>query len=120
MKKQEKARKTKSLQGRVFRISLIGALILGVVALLIGLGIYAVVLADQYITKAFNLSNTTSVVIEEVIDMADITNSVMSIYHGLSEEERNSPEDRTYIDRTQASLDACVRPMYVVARYDDK
>lgn len=43
--------------------------------------------------------------------MADITNSVMSIYHGLSEEERNSPEDRTYIDRTQASLDACIRPM---------
>ena len=29
-------------------------------------------LADQYITKAFSLSKTTSVVIEEVIDMSDL------------------------------------------------
>ena len=99
MRVKEKTGKAKSLQRRVFRISLIGGLILGVAALLIGLGIYAVILADQYITKAFNLSKTTAVVIEEVIDMEDLAGNVMSIYHGLSEEDRSNPTDSTYLNR---------------------
>ena len=86
--KEPKKKKQRSLQGRVFRISLFGVLALGIVSLLIGLGIYAVVLADQYITKAFNLSRMTSVAIEDVIDVEKLADSFSSTYLGLSEEER--------------------------------
>ncbi|MBR3539351.1 MAG: PP2C family protein-serine/threonine phosphatase [Eubacterium sp.] len=96
--KEPKKKKQRSLQGRVFRISLFGVLALGIVSLLIGLGIYAVVLADQYITKAFNLSRMTAVAIEDVIDVEKLADSFSSTYLGLSEEERKDPNSEAYLD----------------------
>ncbi len=97
--KPKKPKKQMSLQRRVLRISLIGTIVLGTAALLIGLGIYAVVLADQYITKAFNLSETTAVVIEEVVDVEPLAEAVSSIYLGMTEEERRDPADPAYLER---------------------
>ena len=97
--KPKKPKKQMSLQRRVLRISLIGTIVLGTAALLIGLGIYAVVLADQYITKAFNLSKTTAVVIEEVVDVEPLAEAVSSIYLGMTEEERRDPADPAYLER---------------------
>ena len=65
--KKNKKKKQRSLQGRVFRISLLGGLILGVVSLLIGLVIYSLVLFDQYTTLAFNLSQNTSTIVDDVV-----------------------------------------------------
>ena len=97
--KPKKPKKQMSLQRRVLRISLIGTIVLGTAALLIGLGIYAVVLADQYITKAFNLSKTTAVVIEEVVDVEPLAEAVSSIYLGMTGEERRDPADPAYLER---------------------
>ena len=97
--KPKKPKKQMSLRRRVLRISLIGTIVLGTAALLIGLGIYAVVLADQYITKAFNLSKTTAVVIEEVVDVEPLAEAVSSIYLGMTEEERRDPADPAYLER---------------------
>lgn len=97
--KKNKKKKQRSLQGRVFRISLLGGLILGVVSLLIGLVIYSLVLFDQYTTLAFNLSQNTSTIVDDVVDIADLTDHVSSIYHGLTEEEKSNPDTEEYLNR---------------------
>ena len=91
--------KKQSLENRVFRISLIGGLVLGVVSLVIGLGIYAYILAGQYIARAFNLSRTTSVVVQEVIDIETLTDRVMSVYSSLSADEKADPSSQEYLAR---------------------
>ena len=65
-----------SLQKQLFRFSLAGSLFLGAVSLVIRLGIYAFVLAGQYISLAFNLSRTTVYAINEVMDMQPLVDCV--------------------------------------------
>ena len=65
-----------SLKKQLFRFSLAGSLFLGAVSLVIGLGIYAFVLAGQYISLAFNLSRTTLYAINEVMDMQPLVDCV--------------------------------------------
>lgn len=49
-----------SLAARTFRAAIAGAVILGVVALLIGLGLYAFALGSQYIGKAYDLTRSAA------------------------------------------------------------
>ncbi|MBQ3265459.1 MAG: SpoIIE family protein phosphatase [Ruminococcus sp.] len=89
-------RKHYSLEARVFHTAMLGSIILGVVSLLIGLGLYVYALAGQYIGEAFGLSSSTSVVVNAVADTESLSKEVMTIYHGLSDEERADPESEAY------------------------
>ena len=80
-----------SLAARVFHSALMGSVVLGLVALLIGLGLYTNALVGQYIGEAFGLSRSAAAVVEQVIDTQSLSSDVMEIYHSLSEEERAEP-----------------------------
>ena len=76
-----------SLAARVFRATLIGSVLLGVVALLIGLGLYAYALAGQYITESFQLSRNAAAAMERVVDVVPMSRRTMELYRSQTEEE---------------------------------
>ena len=95
-------RRRYSLESKTFRSTIMGAIVLGFAALVIGLGVYSYTLVHQYITEAFNLSKSASAIMQEVIDVEPIANDVMTDYHALSEEERAEVRDGEYPERFAA------------------
>ena len=86
-----------SLGARVFHAAALGAAILGLVSLIIGLGLYAYALAGQYIGEAFGLAKSTSLVVNQVADTQYLRDEVMSVYRSLSEEQRADPDREEYL-----------------------
>ncbi|MBR2742326.1 MAG: PP2C family protein-serine/threonine phosphatase [Clostridia bacterium] len=89
-------RKRHSLTARVRRAIVRGTVLLGIVALIIGLGLYSYALADKYVTEAFNLSRNAAAVLTQVTDVSPSVESVMRIYNNLSEKERAQQNTRAY------------------------
>ena len=98
-------RKHYSLQARVFRATLMGSVVLGLVALLIGLGLYTTALINQYTSEAFLQSKNAASVLKRVVNLEPLTDFVMDTYEGLSEEERAQPDDGEYCARFSAILE---------------
>ena len=87
----------RSLSAKTFRATAIGCILLGVVALIIGLGLYTLALTGQVILHAFDLASYASVSATRGADSVALAEQVMGIYRGLSEEERQlcgTPEYR--------------------------
>ena len=95
----ERERAHHSLASRVFHASLMGSLLLGLVAMLVGLGLYTNALVGQYIAEAFGLSSSTALVVSQVVDTARMADAVMDIYRSLSEEERAQVGSPAYSER---------------------
>ncbi len=90
-------RKHHSLQAKTFRASAMGCILLGLIALIIGLGLYSLALTGQVIRHAFDLAVYASASATHGADAAALAEEVMAIYHDLSEEERQlngTPEYR--------------------------
>ena len=79
-------KKRHSVAARTFRATVLSSVILGAVALLIGLGLYAYALGGQYIGEAFNLTRSARAVLDNVVDLEPLSNEVMDRYYGLSEQ----------------------------------
>ena len=58
----ERERRHRSLSARTFRSTLAGSVILGLVALAVGLGLYSIAMANQLVSEAFNLSRGAAVI----------------------------------------------------------
>ena len=58
----ERERRHRSLAARTFRSTLAGSVILGLVALAVGLGLYSIAMANQLGSEAFNLSRSAAVI----------------------------------------------------------
>ena len=89
-------RKHYSLEARMFHAVEIASAVLGFVALLIGLGLYVYALLGQYVGEAFGLARSASMVIEQVADTETLVGDVMTVYRGLSQEERAGSRTETY------------------------
>ena len=85
-----------SLASRTFRATIAGSLVLGLVALLVGLGLYAYALGGQYVGAAFDLSRTASVVLPYAADAEALSGEVMARYRALSDEERAQAGTEAY------------------------
>lgn len=85
-----------SLEAKTFRSTIMGALILGLAALIIGLGIYTYTLVHQYITEAFNLSKSAAAILQEVVDVEPLADGVMTDYHAMSDSEREQTGTDAY------------------------
>ena len=83
----ERERRRFSLSAKVFRATLMGSLVLGLVAIVIGLGLYLYALVGQYVGEAFGLSRSTSIVVAQVVDTEPLADEVMRIYRSLTPEE---------------------------------
>lgn len=85
-----------SLTGRVFHATLLGSLILGLIVLIIGLGLYTYALVGQYISQSYSISCCAASICEKVADVESFSDSVMERYRGLSESEIEMMGSRDY------------------------
>ncbi len=85
-----------SLEARVFHAAVLGAVLLGIVSLVIGLGLYSYALAGQYIGEAFGLSRSTSIIVDKITDVENLRDQVMTVYRGLSDDQRADPDRAEY------------------------
>ena len=88
-----------SLESKVFRATVMGAIVFGSVALLIALSLYVVSLVRQYISASFGLAKSTALFVEQEMDPGTVADEVMRIYHGLSETERQNPAASSYHEK---------------------
>ena len=91
-----------SLQTKVFRSILVSMVVLGLVTLVIGLGLYSWSLVNQYIRESFGLVRGVAINSEKWIDEESLVKGVMAIYRGMSEEERSATGTEEY--RSQFSF----------------
>lgn len=110
MSKRERRRH--SLEAKTFHAVLMGSLILGVMSLILGLGLYVYSLGNQYINEAFELTKNAEGVIENVGDVRDICNETLDIYHSLSDEER-AVQDEEYFARFDTVTKSEVYPRVI-------
>ena len=57
-----------SLSNRVFRVVLLGSVLLGLICLLIGLSLYTVAVASRDISTAFNLSRNSAAILHKTVE----------------------------------------------------
>ena len=102
-----------ALGARVFRSSILSSILLGVVSLMIGLGLYAVALSGQYITEAFTITRSAQAILSEVVDVQPLAGEVMERYRGMSDAQRA----QVYTDSYRARFsDLDSREDYTMAR----
>ena len=89
-------RRHHSLEARVFHAAMLGSVILGVVSLLIGLGLYSYALTGQYIGEAFGLTRSTALIVNEVTDPEQLSEDVMTVYRSLTDAQRANPDREDY------------------------
>ena len=95
-------RKHYSLAARTFHLTLFGAILLGICAELIGLGLYTYALVGQYIGESFGLARSTAAIINQVVELDDMSQTVMGTYASLTEEERAATGTEDYRARFAA------------------
>ena len=83
-------RRKYALGTRVFQASVLGSLILGLVALIAGLALYAKSTSDRLIGQSFSIANNAAMILESMgsEELEKRADAIMDIYRGLSEEER--------------------------------
>ena len=102
-----------SLSARVFRSTLMGSVILGLVALAIGLGLYTGALIERDTSAAFLQSRAAASVLQRVAQVDRLAEFVMDVYNGMSEEERGAVDSGDYCARFNALQED---PDYLTAR----
>lgn len=95
-------RKHHSLAAKTFHATLLGCVLLGIVALAIGLGFYGYALIRQSASHAFDVANCAAMPIRQSEITDDLSGQVMEIYRGLSDSER----DRVGASEYRALFDA--------------
>ena len=98
-----------SLSARTFRAAATGCILLGLIAMVIGLGFYGYALSHQYVRHAFDLAVYAAASEPHGADYAGIADEVMAVYRSLSEEQRSRTGTEAYreyyagIDRERGS-----------------
>ena len=92
-------KKRHSLEAKAFRSTIMGAIILGLAALVIGMGIYTYTLVRQYITEAYNLSKSAAAIMHEVVDVEPLATDILSEFRTLSDSEREQTHTDDYRER---------------------
>ena len=91
-----------SLSARVFRSTLMGSVILGLVSLAIGLGLYTSALIERDTSTAFLQSKAAASVLQRVVQVDRLAAYVMDIYNSMGEEERAQVDSGAYCARFSA------------------
>ncbi len=92
----ELERKHYSLEARTFHSTVMGSLLLGLVALLIGLGLYAYALTGQYVGEAWGLARSAAGIVQQAGGAEELAADVMEIWRGLTPEERAGSRTEAY------------------------
>ncbi|MBQ4426835.1 MAG: SpoIIE family protein phosphatase [Oscillospiraceae bacterium] len=82
-----------SLEARVFNAVINGSIIMGIVSLIIGLGLFTYSQASRYINTAHNLSRSAEAIIDKVADPSALAEEVMGRY---ASRKSADPESDSY------------------------
>ena len=96
--KKRKIEKKQSLAEKVTIMSVAGALTIGFVGLIVGQYIYAGNLFNKFVRDTFELTGTARLVSVNFAEPESLADEVMSVYRGLSEEERSGTGSGAYHD----------------------
>ena len=88
----------RTISSMIARVTVNGCILLGVVALIMGLWFYSVSRGRQYITLACNTANQAAINVQHGADVVPVAQRVMEIYRGLSEEDRQKLGTDEYRD----------------------
>ena len=91
-----------SLGAKTFRTSLMGSVILGFRALLIGLGAYTYAMVQEHISISTESVNIARGIVQKVVDIEPLYEEIRRIYDGLTEEERAQSGEEAYRERFAA------------------
>lgn len=89
----EQERKRYSLASRIFQSTIIGSIILGITALLIGLGMFSYSLVNQYISEGFSLSENAASILNRTVDIKPLSEAVMQEYRALRAQDEHTEYD---------------------------
>ncbi len=78
-----------SIENRVFHATIQNCILIGLAALIIGLGFYTLALTQQMTEKAFNVCSSASISATHGVDSAALAEEVMGVYNSLTPEEQN-------------------------------
>ena len=92
----ERQRRHYSLAARTFHATVIGSILIGLVAFVIGLGLYTYALTSQFISQSFQLARSTEGILKAAVDIEPLANDVMAEYRSMSEEERAGSQTEEY------------------------
>lgn len=85
-----------SLEAKVFRVVVFGAVLMCVILLFVGINFYAYSLGEGCIDQTFVLSQNVALICKKAVDMERIANDVMTVYNSLPEKERAKTFTRAY------------------------
>ena len=105
-----------SLASRIFRSTATGCILHGLVVLIIGLILYSIALSGQYVRHAFDTSFAARRSAVQGADAVALSEKVMDIYYGLSEEQRQLNGTPDYRDLF-SSIDTSEGSDYSVLEY---
>ena len=92
--------RTKSkLERKIFIASLFSCMVLGLIALTLGINRYRRVLTLQYIRASCNTAHEASVAVEEALDVEDIAKEVMRAYKNARRQSFSVADADVYDDR---------------------
>ena len=91
----------RSLAARVFGATVLNLVILGVVALLVGLFFYTIASAQQYISLAYGTAQGAVNSVTRGADAEGVSREVMELYRSLTPQERSQPGTPEYRARFQ-------------------
>ena len=97
--KPKKERKMRSLSTKVFRMFLLGTVVLGLILECIGLTLYSIAVANQYIATSFSLSRNASKALQEILNTAPLSGEVLGRYRNMTEAERAAVGTEEYETR---------------------
>ena len=95
----DKEKKYHSLSTRVFRLVLLGASIMGILLLLLGMFLYSLAVANQYISTSYTLAHSAAEVLQKSEDVQALANEVTGRFRSMTDAERSDVDSEAYESR---------------------
>ena len=112
----EAERKRYSLAAKTFHVTIVSAIILEIVALLVGLVIYGLSLGEKYVEETYVLTRNVEAVIQNVADVNGYGKETMRIYNEATDEAREGQNVRYLSDFAKVRFDENYIDMMAVLR----
>lgn len=99
-------RRRNSLEAKTFRGLVLTCVVLGLVILLTGLGLFTYTLVKQYISHAYNMTRIAAQSVDRGTEASELAREVMDTYRSLSDEQRaliGTEEYRQFFEESENS-----------------
>ena len=112
--------KRKKLATKIFTRVALGSMILALLNMVAGIGLYTASLLDVYRREGYSLASNIADTLGKELKLAPFINEVMNVYHSLSPEERENPESEAYLNHFSSvkRTNDYDKAMSIISKYD--